>query len=376
MFRYHPKVMPEIVIKASRKRRQYEFFMSANEHIEELLSGFLDGELTAGELRELELAMSADVTLGLKLEQLRQLGSDLRSIPKRKLGEDFANRVVAAARQQALSGGAAGVEYVSRVPAIQVDARRGNRLAVGLLAALAASLLFSVFVSNWFPEAIVKTKTEELAVDPPVSPEANSAELSPEIERESDSTFVRNAPKKQVFGILPIFEIDTSLRAWDANEVGKILLNEGIVWTNPVVASDEVINVLNETRSINHALPSQGEEQVALVMVRSSGRSIDKAMLQIYQRSNDFPHVFMDLAFAMPGKELFEKVVVNPAVATPITRTVPAESADERDLESIGQFSRAATAKRSGPSLQLDAAGMSDEDEISYVLLVIRKPTE
>ena len=40
--------------------------MSANEHIEELLSGFLDGELNAAELCELEAAMSANAALGLK----------------------------------------------------------------------------------------------------------------------------------------------------------------------------------------------------------------------------------------------------------------------------------------------------------------------
>ena len=75
--------------------------MSVNEHIDELLSGFLDGELTEDEMREVRSAMAADARLGLKVEQLRQLGDELRRLPQEKLPRNFAARVLAMAQVEA-----------------------------------------------------------------------------------------------------------------------------------------------------------------------------------------------------------------------------------------------------------------------------------
>ena len=153
--------------------------------------------------------------------------------------------------------------------------------------------------------------------------------------------------------------------------VGTVLKNEGIVWTTPVTASDDVIKVLNETRSINQGLPSTDGDQVALVMVQASNQAIDKVMRRIYELSKDFPHVMMDMAFEMPGLELFETVTGKPAFATPIA----AGAVSNGKLENVSQFSRASSAKHNRPLSQFDSALIADGDnEISYVLLVIRKP--
>jgi hypothetical protein len=158
--------------------------------------------------------------------------------------------------------------------------------------------------------------------------------------------------------------------------VGTILKSEGIVLTKPVIATDEVIKVLNETRSISRGLPSADDEEVALVMVQASGRSIDKAMRRIYERANDFPHVFVDLAFDMPGMELFEKVVGQQAFATPIISGTPGTVGNGAS-NSVSQFSRDSTSKSTAPSSSSDFEALVDaEDEISFVLLVIRKPSK
>ncbi len=71
-------------------------------NIDELLTGLLDGNLSEGELRQLEAAMAADRTLEKQLETLRKMRSDLLiHRPKGRLGADFAKRVTAMAEERA-----------------------------------------------------------------------------------------------------------------------------------------------------------------------------------------------------------------------------------------------------------------------------------
>ncbi|MCY2982396.1 MAG: hypothetical protein NTY15_02030 [Planctomycetota bacterium] len=71
-------------------------------HIDELLTGLLDGNLSEGELRHLEAAMAADCTLEKQLETLRKMRSNLLiHRPKGRLGADFAKRVTALAEERA-----------------------------------------------------------------------------------------------------------------------------------------------------------------------------------------------------------------------------------------------------------------------------------
>ena len=377
--------------------------MSANEHIEELLSGFLDGELTSEELREFEAAMAADAGLSRKLEQMRQLSNDLRSVPKRKLAADFADRVLAAALQESQANDSLGTQHVvnKRVlnkPITQNGERQGKRWrTAGAVVALAASLLFVLYISNWFSvpgENVAVVPTTDLN---PGGFEAQYLHSSPETPAlagtaNQDEVFIRNDPnarknmKDQLgFAVLTVMEIEPSLKAWNENEVGTVLRDAGILWTNPVNASEEVIGVLNETRSINQGLPKSGEEQIALVLVKANALRMDKALLGILNRMNDFPHVFMDIAFDLPGKELCQKLVDaqlaavdgQQAIATPfVIGTV-----GNGGMESVSQFSGARPAKYLAPALRHsqplgNAISNEEEDAISYVLLVIRKPTK
>ena len=71
-------------------------------NIDELLTGLLDGNLSEGELRQVEAAMAADRTLEKQLETLRKMRSDLLiHRPKGRLGADFAKRVTAMAEERA-----------------------------------------------------------------------------------------------------------------------------------------------------------------------------------------------------------------------------------------------------------------------------------
>ena len=363
--------------------------MSANEHIEELLSGFLDGELTAEELREFEAAVSGDATLKTKVDQLRQLGNDLRSVPKRKLGLDFSEKVVAASLAAARQPSVA--QQVQLVPK-SFDKRWRS---VGQLIAVAATLLFAVYLFNRF-QSTNGPSNEEIAENPPVV--EVSPEQVPADSNSKDEAFVRNDPtmRKRVAGqnsvaILTIMEIEPSEKAWKEDEVSKVLKEAGIAWSNPVKVSDDVLGALNKTRSISPGLPQADNEQITLVMVMAKARTLDKALKRILEGVEAFPHVFLDIAFDLPSTELCQKLIDaqgsvangQGAVATPIVpKAVSANSTDGR-LENFSHFTSAPippTKYFTAESRQAGQAGnalLADEENAeSYILLVIRQPAK
>jgi negative regulator of sigma E activity len=73
---------------------------------EELLSGLIDGELSAAEREQLAGFMDSDPTLGALERQYRSLRSALESVPKSQLPSSFAEKVLAGASQRAQQMGA------------------------------------------------------------------------------------------------------------------------------------------------------------------------------------------------------------------------------------------------------------------------------
>ena len=69
----------------------------------ELLSAYLDGELTAAERAQVDQLLAADPTARQWVEEFRALGKTLQSLPREKLGEDFAPRVLELAQRRILA---------------------------------------------------------------------------------------------------------------------------------------------------------------------------------------------------------------------------------------------------------------------------------
>src|SRR5688572_18300507 len=66
---------------------------------DELLSAYLDGELTADEQALVERALADDAQLRQLHDDLRALRQSLQSMPRLKLGDDFTARVVRQAQK-------------------------------------------------------------------------------------------------------------------------------------------------------------------------------------------------------------------------------------------------------------------------------------
>jgi|GEM_PF-3455559 len=124
--------------------------MMAAEFSDELISAYLDGELTADEQARVEELLRTSPALRQELEDLRALREDLQALPQYRLGDDFAQRVLRRAARELPPGGHAslGAADVARRP----DELRAFPWRGVLWAALAvaASLLLMLFAPHSF----------------------------------------------------------------------------------------------------------------------------------------------------------------------------------------------------------------------------------
>ena len=75
----------------------------------ELLSAYLDDELTAVEQAEVERLLAADPAARQTLDELRALSATLQALPRQKLGEDLSPQVLRVVERRMLTGEGPGV---------------------------------------------------------------------------------------------------------------------------------------------------------------------------------------------------------------------------------------------------------------------------
>lgn len=74
----------------------------------ELLSAYLDGELTAAEQAEIERLLATDPAAGRLLDELRSLSVKLQELPRQTVGEDLSAQVLRVAERRMLTEGDPG----------------------------------------------------------------------------------------------------------------------------------------------------------------------------------------------------------------------------------------------------------------------------
>lgn len=125
----------------------------SHDPFDERLSAYLDGQLAPQERQEVEAQLRQRPDLVQALDQVRQLGDGVRQLPSHRLGEDFADRVLAAAGQT-------GAKTAS--PAASVFRRGWLLAAAGAMAAVAAAVL-AMIALNSQPVDIVQQKPPVLS---------------------------------------------------------------------------------------------------------------------------------------------------------------------------------------------------------------------
>lgn len=152
---------------------------------EELISAYLDGELTAQEQAQVEQALAGDVRLQRMHDDLRALRSSLQSLPQQKLDAGFAQRVMLAAQRARAEQSATTDRLVEtlRAPEVLVATHHGQettveraqhepvawRVVVWSVAGLAAVLMVALFAPQ----------SSEIAQLPQNKPDKKVAVLQP-----------------------------------------------------------------------------------------------------------------------------------------------------------------------------------------------------
>lgn len=109
---------------------------------EELVSAYLDGEVTSEERVLVESAMSQSAELRQLYQDLQSLQLDLRSLPRHQLGTDFAQRITDRIGREA-------VQPAARVtPSRQRTNWRRVQAAVAMAVSIAAVLLIALLVNS------------------------------------------------------------------------------------------------------------------------------------------------------------------------------------------------------------------------------------
>ncbi len=180
----------------------------ANVPENELLSAYLDGELTAGEQAEVEKLLAASPAARQLLEELRALSTTLQNLPAHRLDEDISGPVLRQAERQMLSEPVAPtVDLLSPAPAAtgwRSIVRRaltpralvwsGTAVAVAVMLAITNSPLDEPPVERvaMAPKAVDRSVAEKSMATPSIRA---AAEATDEAElREGDAVSEMEAP--------------------------------------------------------------------------------------------------------------------------------------------------------------------------------------
>ena len=157
---------------------------------DELLSAYLDGELSDDERARVEQMLAEQPEARQLLDELRTLGSSFEGLPRHRLEADFAARVLRAAEREMLSGETDGEVQHSVAtappaadrPVVRLDWMRWRRPIVWAGFALAAGLLLMVVDRGRPPAALrepvahapgagAEFRAPEEAAEPPAAEE-------------------------------------------------------------------------------------------------------------------------------------------------------------------------------------------------------------
>ena len=116
-----------------------------SEFHDELISAYLDGELSSAEAARVEAKLEQDAGLRQMMEELRTLRATLRALPRHELEADFSESVLRRAEREILSSGVSPRSSRSEKPAQSVARRRFSaRTLFWTIGTLAAAITLVV----------------------------------------------------------------------------------------------------------------------------------------------------------------------------------------------------------------------------------------
>ena len=140
----------------------------------ELLSAYLDGELTAGEQAEVERLLDDDPAARQLLEELRSLSVALQTLPREELGEDLSEKVLRAAERRVLLEGLPEPADRDAVPlSREIFARVFNTRVIAYVGITVALAVVIVLLDGYQNRSPIGDANKEIALSEPEHPELN-----------------------------------------------------------------------------------------------------------------------------------------------------------------------------------------------------------
>jgi hypothetical protein len=350
--------------------------MSTPANIEELLTGYLDGNLTESERRYLDEELAKSPALVAQLALLRRNSEALRQLPQRTLPRDFSNRVIAAAQEQALASGLARDHYVLRGmprPAEPVVLRpTGWSIATVVygLASLAAVLLLGYAVSRW--TGMQDSPGQGMASLPPAGAPVDKPILETPTE-EPKSELVRKIIASQWF--LMVVDVYPTSEAWNSKLIGRMLDDFSIKMARPIVAAD-IAESLNAART---QMASTKKGAANVIFVNANFGSVAKFVETLYSRVQDFPTVTLDLAIDRPAINLLQRLTQKAedvaSFSKPFASTVISQPDSGDAFKALGFVARREPSSAQSNMVVADLQGLkTDDSAFIQVLVVVHLP--
>jgi negative regulator of sigma E activity len=361
---------------------------------DELLSAYLDGELTADEQARAERLLADDAQARRTFEELRGLRSSLQDLPRKGLPDDFAERVLQAARQQATSTSS---ESVPPKPAWHERIRRP--LAYVALV-LAASVLIVFFnpehqrVDNADQPVALSTKPPEMA-----APAEATLERAPPLD-ETLGKNIQTAPVEDALALAPatgsllVVTCEISSNAAASDAFGQVLANNKISVNDDDPKQAQAAGLAGRP-TLSRAARQEpnrpnAEAGLEVVYVEATPAQLESTLAEISAQPKEFLSIDVGAAEALGiqnrwqeqysrgrGGLTQQRFVPTPAPSGPapakptipqqLEQTAPGQTAAGQSAPAAGQVAGRARGyampaneyQRSGgglPSVQLDAA--------------------
>lgn len=363
------------------------------EKLDELLSGFLDGQLGTEELKLIQEELGSRESVRKRLEDLRSLGADVKSAfssshaSTPQLPTDFAARVIAEAQRKAVQTGlpddhhvrlAAHAEIVQVSRGRQINWPKIGRIA-GVVAATAAVLLLAIYLPTFFEGP----SNNQLAVEPEVnSPGLDNGDpqLVDVVEDPDPVVLNPNYVSGMDFKNHMVFVVDIEMtkEALVRDELARILRDRGLLQSEPIVANEDLEKAIADTRMVVQP-DDEGVSDAVIYFMRADIKQIGAALDEIYFNRTDFPTVKFDAAFDNPTARLMEKVARSTGMRFAIDQpfvapiSVSAEDSGGSPFPSIKPTGIYVSSSNRSKGFSGSMAGL-DSGDLSSVMLIVRAP--
>lgn len=289
--------------------------------MDELLSAYLDGQLTADELRQVE-SLLEEPAARQRLEQLRAVGLRLRTLaaqPSRGLSKDFSDRVVALAIRRYQSDVSCSENKQEAVDVRPLGSSSGLgwngklRNALGLIAAVAATILLAV----WMPRLLTQSSSSPpIAADSPLANQTNTQPQSLASSSQATTNEQHSVGKGDLVAsgrlssaqltYTMVLDVEITLQASQQQLLRSVLAKHGIQIAKTVVVNSQIEAALSRMR---HTVPHESLPSISeLYWVHAPIQVLDQAIQEIQSTVDQFPVCRFDLAFETPAASLSQAI--------------------------------------------------------------------